>query len=235
MTVRELIKSSLRLIGAIASGETPSADEFTDSLSALNGMLGSWSNQSLLINSKKREVFNLVSGQQAYTIGTGGNFNTVRPTTILGAAILKTGSDPFESPLDLINQQQWAEILNKDTAGSLSQKLYAEGTFPLETINLWPKPDASDQIVIYSQKPLTTFISANDEVSFPVGYDRALRYNLAVELAPEFGRQLSPEIMAIAIESKSEIKALNSESLYLVSDAIFMNSVGNTFNISTGQ
>ena len=36
MTIGELIKGSLRLIGAIASGETPSADEMKYSLSSLN-------------------------------------------------------------------------------------------------------------------------------------------------------------------------------------------------------
>lgn len=39
---RDLVTSSLRSIGVLHSGETPSAEESTDSLDALNEMLNSW-------------------------------------------------------------------------------------------------------------------------------------------------------------------------------------------------
>ncbi len=41
-TARSVIKSSLRLISAIAVGETPTAEEATDGLETLNDMLHSW-------------------------------------------------------------------------------------------------------------------------------------------------------------------------------------------------
>lgn len=230
MTVRDLIKSSLRIIGAIASGETPSANESSDALQTLNGILGSWSNQSLLVPSKAREVFSLVAGTQSYTIGTLGTFNTTRPIKILSASIINAGQT-FETSIDVLNQQEYAEISTKSLSGSPTA-IYAQGTYPLDTINVYPVPQASDQLVLYSMKPLTSFASLNDEITLPVGYDRALKYNLAVELAAEYGKQLAQEVVVIASESKSEIEALNSESVYLTSDALFINR--NTFNITTG-
>lgn len=230
MTVRELIKSSLRIIGVIASGETPSADESADALQTLNGILGSWSNQSLLVPSKAREVFTLVVGTQSYTIGTLGTFNATRPIKILSAAVIAAGTD-FETPINILTQQQWAEVSNKNFSG-IATAIYPEGTYPLETLNVYPKPEAADQLVIYSTKPLTAFASLNDVITLPAGYDRALKYNLAVELAAEYGKQLPQEVVVIASESKSEIEALNSESVYLTSDALFINR--NTFNITTG-
>lgn len=230
MTVRDLIKSSLRIIGAIASGETPSADESADALSTLNGILGSWSNQSLLVPSKAREVFTLVSGTSSYSMGTLGTFDTTRPIKILSASIINFGQ-AFETSIDVLNQQEWADVSTKSLSGAPTA-IYAQGTYPLETINVYPVPQGADQLVLYSMKPLTSFASLNDEVTLPVGYDRALKYNLAVELAAEYGKQLSQEVLVIASESKSEIEALNSESVYLTSDAIFINR--NTFNIMTG-
>jgi hypothetical protein len=50
-TVRDRIKRAMRLIGAAATGETPSADELADGLTALNAMLSSWSLESLLVPS----------------------------------------------------------------------------------------------------------------------------------------------------------------------------------------
>lgn len=230
MTVRDLIKSSLRIIGAIASGETPSADETSDALQTLNGILGSWSNQSLLVPSKAREVFTLTPGTSSYSIGVLGTFNTTRPIKLLSASIIDAGQD-FETPIDILTQQQWAEISNKNLSGQPSA-IYPEGTYPLDTINVYPKPAAADQLVIYSMKPLVSFSSANDVITLPAGYDRALKYNLAVELAAEYGKQLPQEVVVIASESKSEIEALNSESVYLTSDALFINR--NIFNITTG-
>lgn len=230
MTVRDLIKSSLRIIGAIASGETPSANESSDALQTLNGILGSWSNQSLLVPSKAREVFSLVAGTQSYTIGTLGTFNTTRPIKILSASIINAGQT-FETSIDVLNQQEYAEISTKSLSGSPTA-IYAQGTYPLDTINVYPVPQASDQLVLYSMKPLTSFASLNDEITLPVGYDRALKYNLAVELAAEYGKQLAQEVVVIASESKSEIEALNSESVYLTSDALFINK--KSYNIMTG-
>lgn len=230
MTVRDLIKSSLRIIGAIASGETPSADESADALTTLNGILGSWSNQSLLVPSKAREVFSLVAGTQSYTIGPSGTFNTTRPIKILSAAIIPAGQN-YENTVDVYTQQQWAQIVSKDVSGNPTA-IYPEGTYPLETLNVYPKPSAADQLVIYSMKPLTAFASLNDEITLPAGYDRALKYNLAVELAAEYGKQLTGEVLGIASNSKSEIEALNSEPVYLTSDALFINK--KSYNIMTG-
>lgn len=230
MTVRDLIKSSLRIIGAIASGETPGADETSDALQTLNGILGSWSNQSLLVPSKAREVFTLTPGTSSYSIGPLGTFNTTRPIKILSASIIDAGQD-FETKIDILTQQQYAEISNKNLSGSATA-VYLEGTYPLDTINVYPKPAAADQLVIYSMKPLVSFASVNDQITLPVGYDRALKYNLAVELAAEYGKQLPQEVVVIASESKSEIEALNSEVVYLTSDALFINR--NIFNITTG-
>lgn len=230
MTVRDLIKSSLRIIGAIASGETPGADETSDALQTLNGILGSWSNQSLLVPSKAREVFTLTPGISSYSIGPTGTFNTARPIKILSASIIDAGQD-FETNINILTQQQYAEISNKNLSGSTTA-IYPEGTYPLDTINVYPKPAAADQLVIYSMKPIVSFASVNDLITLPAGYDRALKYNLAVELAAEYGKQLPQEVVVIASESKSEIEALNSEVVYLTSDALFINR--NIFNITTG-
>ena len=42
MVTSDLIRSSLRLIGAISSSEAPAADESMDALEALNMMINSW-------------------------------------------------------------------------------------------------------------------------------------------------------------------------------------------------
>jgi hypothetical protein len=47
-------------------------------------------------------------------------------------------------------------------------------------------------------------------LAFPPGYLRAFKYNLACELAPEFGVEPSPTVSRIAMTSKRNLKRINS-------------------------
>jgi hypothetical protein len=51
--------------------------------------------------------------------------------------------------------------------------------------------------------------SVATDIYFPLGYLRAFRYNLACELAPEFGVEPSPQVQRIAMTSKRNIKRIN--------------------------
>lgn len=218
-TARDIVVGALRLLGASASGEALGAAEATDGLSAFNDMLDSWSTEKLLIPNKVREVFALIAGQSAYTIGTGGNFNTSRPTEVENALLQVTSSSPaLEIPMKILTKDQYAGILLKTLQSTYPLYLYAEGTFPLETINVWPVPSGADNIVLYSSKQLANLTDINTALSLPPGYNRALRFNLAIELAPEYGKAASAEIVEIASQSKANIKRMNSKKKYLQVD-----------------
>lgn len=227
-TARDIINGALKDIGVLAAGETASASEASESLSVLNDMLDSWSNESLVINAKIREEFTLVPSDSSYTMGTGGQFNTTRPLRIENAAI-KDGTTEFE--IEVINKDQYAEITDKSLASDYPTKVYPNGTAPLETIQVWPVPSAAKTLVLHSWKPLTRFTNLNTTVDLPPGYARALRANLGIELCPQFSRSASPELIAIASESKANIKRMNSKPQFMKSD--YPGQYGR-FNILTG-
>lgn len=209
----------MRLLGALASGETLQANESSDALTALNDMLGIWSTENLLIVSKAIEPFPLVAGQASYTMGIGGNFNTARPQKIENALLrTTTASTTFDLPIDIVNQDQWANISIKSVSSNIPTKLFAEGTYPLETIILWPVPAIANSLVLFSWKPLANISALNSVIDLPPGYAKALKYNLALELAPEYGRPLDELVMAQAVESKAAIKRMNVKPLYLTID-----------------
>lgn len=233
-TARELIEGSMRLIGAIATGETASSEEATTALTVLNEMLDSWSTESLVIYDITREEFTLTPGTGAYTIGTSGAFNTPRPLKIENAAIeIQSASPTTEMPLKLLSPDEWAAIATKDIASSIPTELFMDGAYPLATINLWPKPTAAEKLVIYSWKPLTAIAELGTSISLPPGYSKAVRYNLALELAPEYGRDPSTIVVANAAESKANIKRMNSKPVYLECDIGLLGR--RTYNIMTGE
>jgi hypothetical protein len=235
MTARDLIAGSMRLIGVLATGETPSAAEQADALSALNDMLQSWSTENLFIPNVVRESFSLVAGQQAYTMGTGGNFSTTRPVDIDQAFIQDPGSNPIsELPVRILTESEWAAIQVKGTQSTYPTQLYPEGTYPLETLNLWPVPSQTCTLVLYTKKLLTGTLVAGDTLSLPPGYSRALRYALALEIAPEYGRTPSDLIVATAAKAVENIKSKNIKPHYLAVDEALV-SKHSGFNWITGE
>jgi hypothetical protein len=151
---------------------------------------------------------------------------------IESAAVLRDGS---EYAVTIINNQEWASISQKSTRSSFPTKLYVEGSYPLATLSLWPVPSEVNNLILYTKKPLAQFASVNDVVSLPPGYEDAIVNNLAVRLAPEFGKPLDPLIMAFADKSLASIKRKNIKPVYMKSDTSGMASGGHSFNVITGE
>lgn len=233
-SVRDVIKGSLRLIGAIASGETPSADEQADAFQIIKEMCDSWAIEGLCADKRVREEFTLVGGTASYTIGTSGTFNTARPARIPVANIEDQSQSPArEYPLKIFTHDEWANIKDKDRAGTMPAGLYYDETAPLGTVYLWPVPSAANKLVLYSEKSLSAaFATVTTDVDLPPGYLKALRYNLAVELSPEYGKAVTPDIATGAIESKEALKRKNSKPHFMSTGSP---GVCARFDIITGE
>lgn len=228
-TVRDLIKGSLRLIGATDPGENLSPEEAADGLVTLNELLESLSIDGLLVHEYKREKFDLVASQSSYTYGTGGNFNSARPVKIEMCQLEVQGASPYELPVEILNDQQWAAITHKTFTSEYPDKVFIAGTFPLETVYTYPVPTAAHKLVFYVVKPLTAYTSVSDSVSLPPGYYRLLRYNLALALAPEYGKEPSQVVFAQAQEAKEDVRRMNFRP-------VLLNAGGNSaFNIYKGE
>ena len=64
-----------------------------------------------------REQFPLVSGQNPYTIGYGGDFNTSRPMKIIDAyLLLNNGSIPVSYPMQVLGYDDYNAVRLKTLA-----------------------------------------------------------------------------------------------------------------------
>jgi hypothetical protein len=233
MTAREMIASSLRLIGVLASSETPSSDEANDALESLNQMLSSWSTENLVIYQKVREEFSLVANTASYTWGTGGTFNSSRPIEVLSANLEIQGTDPQEIPLKILTLKEYAALSLKEATSSYPQCVYFDGAYPLLGVTFWLVPTDTEKAVFYSLKPFST-LTLSTELSYPPGYEKAIRYNLAIDLAPEYGRQPDALIMQQAMDAKASIKRKNMQTPILTTDLPIC-SGKNSFDYKLGE
>jgi hypothetical protein len=226
MTALDLISSSLRLVNVLASGESATLSEANDSLAAFNQMIDSWNTSRLSIFTTRSDDFPFVIGQQAYTVGTGGNFNMARPARIdsMSAILLTNPANPVEQPIDMYTVEEWqTQVPVKNVPSSFPLVCYDDGGFPLRTLNFWPIPQQANDVRIYSWQALSEPATLATAITFPPGYPEAFRFNLAIRLAAEFSVAVPPAVQAIATESLARLKTMNAPELKLRSDLLATN------------
>ena len=209
-TAGELIKGSLRLIGVLAEGEEPSAATMQDSIMAMNQMIQSWDTERLAVYGTMDQVFTWPAYEMTRTIGPTGNFVGERPIEIDDATYFKDPSSGLSFGVKLINQQQYDGIAFKTVTSTYPQVMWVNNSFPDMTMTIYPVPIKALEWHIISVETLHEVASVATDIYFPPGYLRAFRYNLAMELAPEFGVEPSPQVQRIAMTSKRNLKRVNN-------------------------
>jgi hypothetical protein len=198
VTAQSIINKSLRLLGVLASGETTTADEAQDSLYSLNSIIDSFSANPQYYFCTQAEQFQLVGNKSTYTIGNdpatipAADFVTPRPIRIVGAFVRINSVD---TPLALITEQYWTNIASKATVGTPAKLLYRPNV-PYGELIFYPTPNLAMDVFIKAEKMIGVYSSLTSTQYLPPGYQRLLELSLAMELAPEYGSQVKPEIVA---------------------------------------
>lgn len=221
-TAAQLLARSYQLVGVLASGDPMPSYLAEDGLAILNGLLDAYATQRLMLPAQSRDIYAYAANVNTYTIGVGATWNATRPSAINGAAVLSFTADPaFEIPMDVIDDQAYMAITQKDLTATFPLQLYYNAdNAATGTIFVWPTPtDASSyRQVLYTPTQLTTFANLTSTVVMAPGYYRMLYYNVAVELGEQNQAPIRPNVERIARESLLDVKRLNLEPLDLMTD-----------------
>ena len=209
-TASDLINGALRLIGQLAEGEVPSASASADALVAMQQMIDSWSTERLSIFTTQEQVFTWPAGSLSRTLGPTGDFVGDRPILLDDSTYFIDPSTGISYGIKLINQQQYDGIAFKTVTSSYPQVMWINTNFPNIDMHIYPVPTRILEWHFISVDPLTQPATLSTTLSFPPGYLRAFRYNLACEIAPEFGVEPSPQVKRIAMSSKRDLKRINN-------------------------
>jgi hypothetical protein len=208
-TAGQQIERALRLLGVLAEGETPSAATSQDALMALNQMIDSWQTERLSVFSTQDQIFTWPAGLISRTLGPSGDFIGLRP-------ILLDDSTYFRAPTNVsygikfINQQQYNGIAVKTVTSTYPQVMWVNMTFPNIEMYVYPRPTQDLEFHFVSVQELNNPANLSTVLYYPPGYLRAFTYNLAMEFAPEFGVEPSPQVQRIAMTSKRDLKRINN-------------------------
>ncbi|QCQ65284.1 tail accessory factor [Shewanella phage X14] len=232
-TVGDIIRSSMRKIGVLAAGEPLPANEGDDALQVFAQMVDAWTNETLLIPVVNVVTFQLTNDVSEYTIGIypktssccptdealpENHIETARPEKILAAFIRDQYNTDYIQ--EVIDVKTFSRISRKTNASRPSRFYVREG-WPLNTILFESVPYSSETLHLEVIQPLSEILSTaslTDVVNLPPGYERALIYNLCLDLADEWGKQPSAAIATHAVEGKKWLKRNNYRDLVLGMD-----------------
>lgn len=202
-----IIDNAMRMIGVLASGETPTATERNDGLLMLNQLMDSWSAMGVGIPYLSY-VNKVLNSAVAYTIGPSQDINTARPLVIQSASVVVSG---VERPVEIVTAQKFTSIPDKTRTGKFAEVLFYQVTSPtIGTIYIWPAASGST-LQLYSLNAMTQFADlATTAYTFPPGYERAITAAMALEMASDYGQSAGKELIANLTEAKNAIFNLNA-------------------------
>ena len=209
-TAGDQINGALRLIGQLAEGETPSSETSADALMAMNQMLDSWSSERLSVFSTQDQQFTWTQGLRSRTLGPTGDFVGNRPVLLDDSTYFRDPSNNISFGIKIINQQQYDGIAVKTVTSTYPQVLWINMDMPNVSMYIYPVPTKALEWHFISVTELVEPATLATVLVIPPGYLRAFRFNLACEIAAEFGVEPPASVQRIAMSSKRNIKRINN-------------------------
>ncbi len=224
ITRDDIIKGALRLCGALALGETPSADQVSEASDALNMLVKAWQADGMALWARSEYTLALTLDTKSYTIGLGETVNIPKPLKITQAILHDTQTN-VDIPMRIITRDEYLRLGNKSTNG-IPIQIYYDPQRDNGVLYIYPPANSAavsyKQIKFTYQKPFEDFDASTDNPDFPQEWYEALKYGLASRLAGEYGISLTDrqQLMQEAILIKNEALSFGTEegSFYFVAD-----------------
>ena len=109
VAVSSVMLRSMRMINEKPRGATLDATEQVEVLYEFNSFLDAMAIERLYAIALKQESFALSVSTNSYTIGSGGAFNTVRPTKIVDPCFVRDANS-LDSPVRIIDADAYGGI-----------------------------------------------------------------------------------------------------------------------------
>lgn len=113
--------------------------------------------------------------------------------------------------LGMIDDEEFSSIRLRCMQNQWPTVMYDNGDFPVRTLSFWPVPTTVQGVELWMWEPIDVYGDLDEELDLPQGYERYLRYALAVELAAEFGKEVPPAVTAVLVEAESNLKKMNQK------------------------
>jgi len=209
-TAADQINGAMRLLNILDQDDTADATQLANGLTALNQMIDSWNTERLSVYATQDQQFTWTAGNASRTLGPSGDFVGNRPVLLDDSTYYKNASTGVSYGVSFINQEQYDAIALKTATTTYPQVMFINMDYPNITMYVYPVPTTDLEWHFISVTELTQPATSGTTLALPPGYLRAFRYNLALEIAAEYGLQADPRVVRIADISKRNLKRINN-------------------------
>lgn len=219
LTRNQFIEAAMRKVGALARGQTPAAEDYTNNTIALNALIAAY--QGLGMSVWKRIDYSITPTTNTnYTIGAGETIDTPFPLNINYAYMLHTASGA-KTEVREVTQDEFNR-LNSTSTGLPNQYMYIP-KINKGTLSVWPKATTAVTtdytLHLVYQAPFEGFTAAGETADFPQEWQNPLIYGLALAIAPEYGLPLDDrKILAEELKMFLDMATSTSD----VADSLFV-------------
>lgn len=185
-----IITGALRLLSAIQSAETPPAEEYEDARAALNGVVHAWQANQIHVWTQTTYTIPLIASKAQYRIGIGAPDVGTQPRPLrISNGRLVLGQ--VETPLIEMSRLDYANLSGKTLPTGPPTQWFYDPQVPFGILTLDPAPDITTvanggTVVLVGLRPMQSFDTQRNTADVPQEWISALRFALAVELAPEY-------------------------------------------------
>lgn len=113
--------------------------------------------------------------------------------------------DDIDTPVRLVTRYDYMGQSSKASTGKVTQAYY-DPQLTRGTLYTWPSSDNVTDILKFTfSRTIEDFDAAANTPDLPQEWFECIKFNLAIRLAPEYGRSVTPEVATIAKESKDTL------------------------------
>jgi hypothetical protein len=212
----EVITDALVEIGVYDIGESISPEHLTWCVSRANRIIDSWAARKIYAYNVDFLEFTLTANHQPHLIGPGlvaPDFNAPRPVRLENAALILTNSDPVvDIPLNLRDDDWWANKRVKNLKSSIPTDLYYSPSNPNGSLFLWPVPNTAYGLRLEAWVSLGLITDPTAQFVAPYGYELAFMLTLAEEACGPMARTLPADLVGKAVRARTAIQRNNDLS-----------------------
>jgi len=225
-TANDIIVKAFYLIGEFSPDETPSGSQITEGLYYLNDLFDHFSSLGIFIPFIRELVFNMVDGQDEYTI------SNVIPADIEAERIVELDyvniiRDSISYPVRIVKR---SDVLNNTRLFDLKSRpgyVMLMKDDLLTKLKFYPVPSFQYECHVRAKFMLDHVELYDNLDEVPPYYFRFLRYALARELKDVYpSANWSPTAEAAYQEMKENLKVANDVDMAIWTDNILMNKYG---------
>jgi len=197
--------------GAIALGMTLTGTGITTGTKIVGFATGAGGNVNelgtYLLNISQTTASTSINAFYQRPLSINSSFVRIN-TNSNGTPIINGGLD---YPVAVLNLENYNMIGLKTLSGPWPKAVYYQPSDPLGNIFVWPNP-SQGEMHLFCDTLFSQYVTINDPIILPQGYESALEWCLAERLMPSYGKASATQIQminAFAAQGKSTIKRTN--------------------------